>query len=35
VQFAVMTITALPTIILFILFNEQMTKGIMLGGVKA
>jgi raffinose/stachyose/melibiose transport system permease protein len=35
VQFAVMAITALPTIILFIIFNEQMTKGIMLGSVKA
>jgi raffinose/stachyose/melibiose transport system permease protein len=35
VQFAVMTITALPTILLFIVFNEQMTRGIMLGGIKA
>jgi raffinose/stachyose/melibiose transport system permease protein len=35
VQFAVMTVTALPTIVLFIIFNEQMTKGIMLGGIKA
>ncbi|GHT77393.1 sugar ABC transporter permease [Spirochaetia bacterium] len=35
VQFAVMTITALPTIVLFIVFNEQMTKGIMLGSVKS
>jgi raffinose/stachyose/melibiose transport system permease protein len=35
IQFAVMTITALPAIIMYIIFNEQMTKGIMLGSVKA
>lgn len=35
VQFAVMTITALPALILYIIFNEQMTKGILLGSVKA
>lgn len=35
VQFAVMTLTTIPAILLYILFNEQMTKGIMLGAVKA
>ena len=34
VQFAVMVLTALPALIVFILLNEQITKGIMVGAVK-
>jgi raffinose/stachyose/melibiose transport system permease protein len=33
-QFAVMTLTAIPAIIVYILLNEQITKGITLGAVK-
>ena len=33
-QFAVMALTALPSILIYIFLNEQMTKGIMLGAVK-
>jgi raffinose/stachyose/melibiose transport system permease protein len=33
-QFAVMALTAIPSIVIYILLNEQMTKGIMLGAVK-
>ncbi|MGG4090636.1 MULTISPECIES: carbohydrate ABC transporter permease [Paenibacillus] len=33
-QFAVMTIIALPTILIYLLFTEQMTKGITAGAVK-
>jgi raffinose/stachyose/melibiose transport system permease protein len=33
-QFAVMALTALPSIIIYIVLNEQMTKGIMLGALK-
>ena len=35
VQFAVMTLTSIPALIVYIIFNEQMTRGIMLGAVKA
>lgn len=34
VQFAVMVLTALPALIVFILLNEQITKGITVGAVK-
>lgn len=34
VQFAVMVLTALPALAVFILLNEQITKGIMVGAVK-
>jgi raffinose/stachyose/melibiose transport system permease protein len=34
VQFAVMTLTAIPAIIIYILLNEHITKGITLGAVK-
>ncbi|MFF2910955.1 carbohydrate ABC transporter permease [Paenibacillus sp. NPDC057934] len=33
-QFAVMTIIAIPTILIYLLFTEQMTKGITAGAVK-
>jgi raffinose/stachyose/melibiose transport system permease protein len=33
-QFAVMTLIALPSIVMFILFSRQMTKGITAGAVK-
>ncbi len=33
-QFAVMTLTALPSLIVFIILNKQITKGVMLGAVK-
>ena len=33
-QFAVMTIFAVPTILIYLLFTEQMTKGITAGSVK-
>lgn len=34
VQFAVMALTALPALIVYILLNEQITKGIVVGAVK-
>ena len=34
VQFAVMTIVALPSLIVYIALNEQVTKGVTLGAVK-
>ncbi|ROR27427.1 carbohydrate ABC transporter membrane protein 2 (CUT1 family) [Mobilisporobacter senegalensis] len=34
VQFAVMVLTALPALVVFILLNEQITKGITVGAVK-
>ena len=34
VQFAVMVLTALPALIVFILLNEQITKGVTIGAVK-
>lgn len=34
VQFAVMTLVALPSLILYIFLNEQITKGITVGAVK-
>ena len=34
VQFAVMALTALPAVIIYIVFNQQMTKGIIFGSVK-
>lgn len=34
VQFAVLTIVALPPIVLYLLLSKKMTKGIMLGAVK-
>jgi len=34
VQFAVMAIVALPSLIVYILLNEQVTKGVTLGAVK-
>lgn len=33
-QFAVMMLTALPTILIYIVLNKQMTRGIMMGAVK-
>ncbi|MFC3748128.1 carbohydrate ABC transporter permease [Paenibacillus sp. GCM10012306] len=33
-QFAVMTIIAIPTILIYLIFTEQMTKGITAGAVK-
>ncbi len=33
-QFAVMTLTALPSLIVFIILNKQITKGVMIGAVK-
>lgn len=33
-QFAVMTLTALPSLIVFIILNKQITKGVMMGAVK-
>lgn len=33
-QFAVMTLTALPSLIVFIILNKQITRGVMLGAVK-
>lgn len=34
VQFAVMTLVALPSIVIYILLNEHITKGVMVGAVK-
>jgi len=34
VQFAVITIVALPSLIVYIVLNEQVTKGVTLGAVK-
>ena len=34
VQFAVMFLSTVPAIIIFILFNKQMTKGIIAGAIK-
>jgi len=34
VQFAVMTVVALPSLIVYIILNEQVTKGVTLGAVK-
>ena len=34
-QFAVMVISTIPMIVIYIAFNERITKGIMLGAVKA
>lgn len=34
VQFAVMTLVALPSLILYIILNEQITKGITIGAIK-
>jgi raffinose/stachyose/melibiose transport system permease protein len=34
VQFAVMALTALPALLIYILLNEQITKGIVVGAVK-
>jgi len=34
VQFAVMTLSAIPALIVYIVFNEQITKGVMEGSVK-
>jgi raffinose/stachyose/melibiose transport system permease protein len=34
VQFAVMALVALPSLIIYILMNEQITKGAMAGAVK-
>jgi raffinose/stachyose/melibiose transport system permease protein len=34
VQFAVMALTAFPALIVYILLNEQITKGIVVGAVK-
>lgn len=34
VQFAVMVLTALPALVVFILLNEQITKGVTIGAVK-
>jgi raffinose/stachyose/melibiose transport system permease protein len=33
-QFAVMTLIAVPSIVMFIIFSKQMTKGITAGAVK-
>ncbi len=35
VQFAVMALTAFPVILVYIIFNQQMTKGIIFGSVKS
>jgi raffinose/stachyose/melibiose transport system permease protein len=34
IQFAVMALTALPALLVYILFNEQITKGVTAGAVK-
>lgn len=34
IQFAVMALTALPAIVVYVLFNEQITKGVTAGAVK-
>ena len=34
VQFAVMTLTSIPALLVYIIFNRQMTKGIVFGAVK-
>lgn len=34
IQFAVMTLSALPAIIIYILLNKNITKGVAMGAVK-